>query len=184
MTRRKKTREGFLEEAQRPQDYREDRDIGNGSWILVKTRIPVEERVRPETYGIYWAIPAFDSFGRQKIKVYTPEECCLLNYEYIVLDEEKLEKYKKYGYFLHETAAVAVKDPLTLKLMEQGRSLCEEEREIIYALQLDGLDESAACEEYFLSKHTDDSNIGICYLPNEAVKAELYDVFGEYGIAG
>ena len=44
MTRRKKTREGFLEEMQSPQDYREDRDIGNGSWILVKTRIPVTEQ--------------------------------------------------------------------------------------------------------------------------------------------
>lgn len=167
-----------------PEDYREDRDIGNGSWILVKTRIPVAEEVRPVTYGIYWAIPAYDSFGRQKIKVYTPQECCLLNYEYIVLDDEKLEKYKSLGYYLHETAAKAAKDPMTMKLLEKGRSLCEEEREVIWALQLDGLEETAACEEYFLSKHTDESNIGICYLPSEETLAELVYWFGEDGIEG
>lgn len=183
--RKKEPAEDFLVKAMhRPQDYREDRDIGNGSWILVKTKIPVAESCRPETYGIYWAIPAPDSFGRQKIKVYTPQECCLLNYEYIVLDDEKLEMYKALGYYLHETAAVEVKDPLTIKLLEQGRSLCEEEREVIYALQLDGLNEKAACEEYFLSRHTDDSNINICYLPNDENKAELIWAFGEDGIPG
>lgn len=168
-----------------PKDYREDRDIGTGSWILVKTKIPVEERVRPMTYGIYWAIPVYDSFGRQKVKVFTPEECCLLNYEYIVLDEEKLEQYKARGYHLHETAVTKrAIEPMTMKLIEDGKSLCEEEREIIYALMLDGLDETAACEEYFLTKHTDDSNIGICYLPSEEALAELIYCFGEYGFAG
>lgn len=183
-----KKREELIEKIhlgkENPIDYRKDRDIGEGSWVLVKTKIQVSESVRPMTYGIYWAIPAHDSFGRQKVKVYTPEECCMLNYEYIVLDDEKLEEYKRFGYYLHETAVKAEKDPMTLKLLEKGRSLCEEEREIIYALQIDGLDETAACEEYFLTKHTDDSNIGICWLPTEEILAELVWAFGEDGIAG
>lgn len=167
-----------------PIDYREDRDIGGGSWVLVKTKIPVSESVRPMTYGIYWAIPAYDSFGRQKIKVYTPEECCLLNYEYIVLTEEMLDMYRRFGYYLHETGAKESADPMTLKIVEAGRSLVEEEREIIYALMIDGLDETAACEEYFMTKHTDTSNISICYLPTEELLDELVFAFGEDGIPG
>ena len=184
----RKKREKLIQEIHlgkaNPIDYREDRDIGEGSWVLVKTRIPVSESVRPMTYGIYWAIPAYDSYGRQKIKVYTPEECCLLNYEYIVLTEEKLGQYRQFGYYLHETGAKESVDPMTLKMVEAGRTLVEEEREIIYALMVDGLDETAACEEYFMTKHTDASNVGICYLPTKEILDELVFAFGEDGIAG
>ena len=164
-------------------ERREDHNIGSGSWVLIKSRIPVDERVRPQTYGIYWAIPHEDRYGRQMVKVYTPEEVCLLNYEYAVISEERLEEYKAMGYHLKECNA-KYSEPLNLELLEAGRSLCEEEREIIWALQLDGLTESQACEEYFLSHHTEADNINLCYLPDQETLKEIEAVFGKYGIAG
>jgi hypothetical protein len=68
---------------------------------------------------------------------------------------------------------------MNMKLIDDGRNLCEEEREVIWALQLDGLDEEQACEEYFLSRHTDRNNYTICYLPTPQMSAELYLVFGD-----
>lgn len=66
-----------------------------------------------------------------------------------------------------------------MELIEQGRALCEEEREIIWALQLDGLSEEQSSEEYFFSRHTDDSNYTICFLPNSEVRQQVYAVFGD-----
>lgn len=63
--------------------------------------------------------------------------------------------------------------------VNKGRALCEEEREIIWAMQLDGLTETQACEEYFLTKHTEYNNFSICYIPNKEVFAECVAVFGE-----
>ena len=164
--------------------HRKEKEIGDGSWVLIKTRIPVEERIRPITYGIYWAIPAPDEYGRQKVKVYTPEEVCLLNYEYTPITEERLQEYRDIGYYLCETAATRQTTKLEMKILEEGRSLCEEEREVIWALQLDGLSETQACEEYFLTHHTDDTNIGVCFLPTEEMITEIVSVFGENGIPG
>lgn len=164
--------------------YRADRDVGSGSWVLIKCHIPVEEAKRPMTYGIYWATPIEDSFGRQKVCVYTPSEVCLLNHEYSIITEERLEEYKELGYFLKETGAVQCSGPMNIALIEKGRSLCEEEREVIWALQLDGLSEMQACEEYFLSHHIDGSYNGICYLPTKEILAEIVSVFGERGIPG
>lgn len=163
----------------------EKKDIGAGSWVLIKTRIPVAENVRPVTYGIYWAIPVTnDPYKRQMVKVYTPQEVCLLNYEYTPLTEERVQVYRELGYFMRETPAVYQNTPLELQSLEQGRSLCEEEREVIWALMLDGLSEVQACEEYFATHHTDASNISICFLPTEELLNEIVQVFGEFGVAG
>lgn len=62
---------------------------------------------------------------------------------------------------------------------EHEQEQCEEEREVIWALQLDGLTETQACEEYFLTKHTDYNNFSICYIPNKEVFAQCVAVFGE-----
>lgn len=164
--------------------HMDEKDIGSGSWVLIKSRIPVSDDVRPVTYGIYWAIPHDDPHGRQAVKVYTPAEVVLLNYEYTPISEERLQMYREDGYELHEVAVNRETDPLTLSLMEKGRSLCEEEREIIYALQLDGLDERQACEEYFMSHHTDDENIGICWLPSNELYEVIVSVFGTSGLRG
>jgi len=51
--------------------------------------------------------------------------------------------------------------------------LSEEERECIWAFQLDGLTEMQACEEYFLSRHVDYNNANICYLPNRKLQKQL-----------
>ena len=164
-------------------EYKKDRDIGNGAWVLVKCKIPVAENVRPQTYGIYWAIPHEDKYKRQMVKIYTPQEVCLLNYEYTVISEQRLEEYKAAGYFLNEICT-NYKEPINVDFLEKGRALCEEEREVIWALQLDGLTETQACEEYFLSHHTDAQNINICYLPSQETLKEIITCFGENGIAG
>ena len=164
-------------------EYKKDRDIGGGAWVLIKSKIPVDEKIRPQTYGIYWAIPHEDPYKRQMVKVYTPYEVCLLNYEYTVISEERLKEYKEIGYYLNEICT-NYKEPLRADLVEHGRALCEEEREIIWALQLDGLTEQQACEEYFLSHHTDAHNINFCYLPTAEVLKQIVAYFGENGIRG
>ena len=164
-------------------EYKKHCDIGSGAWVLIKTKIPVDENVRPQTYGIYWAIPHADPYNRQMVKIYTPQEVCLLNHEYTVISEERLQECKEMGYFLNDIKA-KYKEPLNFDLVEKGRSLCEEEREIIWALQVDGLTEQQACEEYFFTHHTDTQNINICYLPTQELLKQIVAVFGKYGIPG
>lgn len=163
--------------------FRKDKDIGGGAWVLVKCKIPVDENIRPQIYGIYWAIPKEDSYGRQKVAVYTPTEVCLLNHEYTVITDDRLKVYIEEGYFLKDYKINNLV-PLNREIIEEGRSLCEEEREIIYALMLDGLTEQQACEEYYFSHHVDNSNIGLAYLPTAEMLKQFIAVFGENGIAG
>ena len=164
-------------------DYVKRCDVGLGSWVLVKCKIPVEERVRPQIYGIYWAIPHKDRYNRQMCKVYTPEEVCLLNYEYTVISEERLQEYRDMGYYLKDYG-IDKTEPLNLELINSGRSLCEEEREIIWALMLDGLSEQQSCEEYYYSHHTSFEHRGCCYLPTPELLEQIVAYFGENGIAG
>lgn len=163
--------------------FKSDKDVGSGAWVLVKCKIPVDEKIRPQTYGIYWAIPKEDSYGRQKVAVYTPTEVCLLNHEYSVISEERLKLYIEDGYYLKDFA-IGNAEPLSQELIEQGRSLCEEERDIIRALMLDGLSEQQACEEYYHFHHTDKENLGKCYLPTDELLEIIICAFGENGIAG
>ena len=102
----------------------------------------------------------------------------LLNHEFTVIDDERLKVYREEGWELHENMAAADAG-MNTELIEKGRALCEEEREIIWAMQLDGLTETQACEEYFLTKHTEYNNFSICYIPNKEVFAECVAVFGE-----
>jgi hypothetical protein len=46
------------------------------------------------------------------------------------------------------------------------------------ALQLDGLTETQACEEYFLSRHTDKDNMNIWYYPTSETLKEIQKIFG------
>jgi len=154
-------------------------DVISGSWVLIIKTIPVKEIARPVLYGIYWGIPNEDRFGRQTCKIRTTEDVTLLNHEFSVINDLKLEEYKENGWELDNVINTTTEHKtLNLELIEQGKSLCEEEREIIWALQLDGLTEEQSCEEYFFSRHTDDSNYRICFLPNEEIKQQVYSMFG------
>ena len=152
-------------------------DVGSGAWVLITRTIPVAEHARPQLYGIYWGIPHEDRYDRQCCKINTTEDVVLLNHEYTVISEEKLDEYRNNGWRLRENRR-EINHALNLEIIEQGRSLCEEEREVIWALQLDGLDEEQACEEYFMLKHTDYNNYTICYLPDEDCLNELLNCFG------
>lgn len=162
-------------------EYEKHADVQSGSWILTIRTVPVSTHARPLLYGIYWGVPSNDRYGRQICKIRTTEDVTLLNHEFTVIDEDKLESYKSEGWELSKVENTSPSDHkgLTLELLEKGRDLCEDERDIIRALQLDGLTETQACEEYFFSRHTDDSNYHICFLPREDVRRELYDAFGE-----
>lgn len=158
-------------------EYRSECDVKSGSWVLITRQIPVAEHVKPHLFGIYWGVPKQDKFDRQVCVIHTTEDVTLLNHEFTVIDEEKLQIYREEGWELHETHG-ATEQALDMELIEKGRELCEEEREIIWALQLDGLSEIQACEEYFFTKHTDYNNYSICYIPNKKVYAECISVFG------
>ena len=158
--------------------YEEHADVGSGSWILVIRTIPVEKKVAPKLYGIYWGMPKDDKYGRQCCLVHTKEDVTLLNHEYTVISEEKLKQYKKeLDYRLHKTTDSVIEE-MNMALIEQGRALYEEEREVIWALQLDGLTETQACEEYFLSKHTNKENMNIWYYPSPKSLKEIEAMFG------
>ena len=159
-------------------EYKKECDVLSGNWVLIIRTVPVVECARPQLYGIYWGVPTKDPYGRQVCKIRTTDDVTLLNHEFTVISEEKLQLYREEGWELHETN-YKVDTPLNMELIEKGRALCEEEREIIWALQLDGLNECQACEEYFLSKHTDYSNYTICYLPSASILAELELTFGQ-----
>lgn len=158
-------------------EYSKESDVGTGAWVLITRQAPVEEKAKPKLFGIYWGIPKQDRYDRQVCIIHTSEDVTLLNHEFTVIDEEKLKVYREEGWEVHETAAKAP-EGMNLELVEKGRSLCEEERETIWALQLDGLSETQACEEYFLSKHTDYNNYSICYIPRKEVFEECVAVFG------
>lgn len=158
-------------------EYQKECDVESGAWVMVTRQIPVEEKCKPQLFGIYWGIPKQDRFDRQVCVIHTTEDVTLLNHEFSVVGEERLKVYREEGWELHETGA-EVKQELNMELIERGRALSEEERETIWALQLDGLNETQACEEYFLSKHTDYNNYSICYLPKQEVFEGCVAVFG------
>lgn len=159
-------------------EYYKEADVESGSWILITRQIPVAEECKPHLFGIYWGVPKQDTYDRQVCVIHTTEDVTLLNHEFSVLTEEKLQVYREEGWELHEIGA-KVEHALNMELIEKGRSLCEEEREVIWALQLDGLSEEQACEEYFFTRHTDYNNSSICFLPNKQVYAQCVAVFGE-----
>lgn len=144
---------------------------------MITRQVPVEESAKPHLFGIYWGVPKQDKFDRQVCMIHTTEDVTLLNHEYTVIDEERLKIYREEGWEVHETAA-RITQGMNMELIERGRSLSEEEREVIWALQLDGLSETQACEEYFLSRHTEYNNYSICYLPRKEVFEECVAVFG------
>lgn len=158
-------------------EYQERADVGNGSWVLITRTIPIAEYAKPKVFGIYWGIPNEDTFGRQTCIIHTKEDVTLLNHEFVTIDEEKLKEYRQQGWEMHEIGCVERK--INTEMLEAGRSLCEEEREIIWALQVDGLTEDQACEEYFLTKHTDYNNATICYIPHEDVYKQIHEYYGE-----
>lgn len=159
-------------------EYDEKNDVKSGAWVLITRQIPVAEHCKPHLFGIYWGVPKQDNYDRQVCMVHTTEDVTLLNHEFTVIDDESLKIYREEGWELHETNAKRDAG-INMKLIEKGRALCEEEREVIWAMQLDGLTETQACEEYFLSKHRDYNNFSICYIPNRQVFAECVAVFGE-----
>ncbi len=186
---------------------RERRDectlITSGNWVMIIKNIPVSKYLAPQLYGIYWAVPymregkagikdklgnwsgteiknlvGVDEYGRQCAKIYTPNEVKIFPDEYSILTPERLEEYKQAGWYLQEVNANA-EQPLNMEIINGGRALVEEEREIIWALMLEGLTEQQACEEYFLTHHTDYQNTDICYLPTSEILAEAMAIFGE-----
>lgn len=159
-------------------EYIDKADVGSGSWVLITRQVPVDKKCRPHLFGIYWGVPTQDRFDRQVCVIHTTEDVTLLNHEFTVIDEEKLKMYREEGWELKETHA-QTEQQLDMELLEKGRTLCEEEREVIWALQLDGLSEMQSCEEYFLTKHTDYNNYSICYIPNTDTYDYLISVFGE-----
>lgn len=187
-------------------DSRERRNestmITEGKWVIIIKTVPVSERARPQLYGIYWAVPyvrkgkagvkdktgqyigeeikqlvGVDESGRQCATIYTPEEVKIFPDEYTILTPERLEEYKELGWYMQEINT-KVKQPLNMDIINDGRALVEEEREVIWALMLEGLTEQQACEEYFLTHHTDYQNTNICYLPTQKILAEAMAVFG------
>ena len=187
MKRKKETPSEYRERYERVKDdalgydpnmeYEKACDVGSGAWVLVTRQVPVAEYAKPHLFGIYWGVPKQDRFDRQVCMIRTTEDVTLLNHEFTVLDEERLQVYREEGWELHETGA-QITQGMNMELIEHGRALSEEEREVIWALQLDGLSETQACEEYFFSKHTDYNNYSICYLPRKEVFEYCVSVFG------
>lgn len=161
----------------RNMEYQKESDVESGAWVLVTRQVPVVESAKPHLFGIYWGVSKHDKYDRQVCMIHTTEDVTLLNHEFTVIDEERLRIYREEGWELHETATQAAHE-MNMELIERGRALSEEEREVIWALQLDGLNETQACEEYFMSRHAEYNNYSICYLPNKEVFEQCVAVFG------
>ena len=173
--------------------YRPDEKdlVGGGAWVLVTRQIPVSEDIKPRKFGIYWAVPCtdskngdgYDQSGRYKVEVAVPnrsnpskfEIVGMFPHEYSVVSDERLEIYKDEGWGIIPIDLPA-DHGVDMALVEQGRSLSEEEREIIWALQVDGLDEHQACQEYFYSRHQDGSQ-AFYYFPSPEVHEYISEIF-------
>lgn len=125
-------------------EHFEECEVNSGAWVLVTRQIPVDERCKPHLFGIYWGVPKQDRFDRQICVIHTTEDVTLLNHEFTVIDDERLKVYREEGWELHENMAAA-DTGMNTELIEKGRALCEEEREILWALQLDGLKVIGRC---------------------------------------
>ena len=158
-------------------EYSQRCDVGSGAWVMVTRTVPVAEYCRPQLFGIYWGVPFQDRFDRQVCVIHTQSDVTLLNHEFSVISEEQLQLYREEGWEIHETGA-GEECGMNMELIEKGRELSDDEREMIWALQLDGLNETQACEEYFLGKHTNYNNFSISYLPRKEVFEECVSIFG------
>lgn len=165
--------------------YRPDKSrlVHGGSWIMVTNTPPVGHEFRPVNWGIYWGTPCsesinndgFDKFGSYKVEILVRhkninkiESVGLFPHEYMVINEELFNGLMDTnGYNLHRIADSPIESGLNLDLIEKGRSLTEDERSIIWSLQVDGLIESKACEEYFMGRHTEEENNHIWYMPTD-----------------
>lgn len=183
---------GFVNHNMSRHTPHESSKVINGSWIMVTRTLPIQEHVRPKTYSIYWATPCkesksndgFDKFGRYKVDIHVVntingnlERVCLFPEEYSVVTQERLSTYIQEGWTVQHTD---YKDEnLNLELLEQSRTLTEEEREVIMAYQVDGLTESQACEQYFKGRFLDYSGKTIYYEMPEEYREEIEGVFGK-----
>jgi hypothetical protein len=168
--------------------YNEQRDVKSGAWVCVNRLVPVAEYARPEIYAIYWAVPVssqnekrgigWDKYNRQAAKIMTTEEVVIFTDEYFVVSDKDFEMFKQEGWYMVENNR-SIKVPLNIEIINDGRDLCEEEREIIWALQLDGLTEQQACEQYFFTKHIDANNSNVMWMPPKDKQQELLDMFGQ-----
>ena len=169
----------------RMQRIDEKREASGQNAMLEQVRTWQQEQdTEPDKYAVFDTMSADwggeeDGFVLYEIpEEYSRTDVTLLNHEFTVIDDERLKVYREEGWELHENMAAADAG-MNTELIEKGRALCEEERETIWAMQLDGLTETQACEEYFLTKHTEYNNFSICYIPNKEVFAECVAVFGE-----
>jgi len=163
--------------AYRPPTHKQ---VGSGSWVMIIKDVPVRD-YKPKLWFIYWAVPCKDSLhcdgyekgGRYKLDILvggddgTFDTVSIFPHEYMVLDELNLQKILEEGAYSLREIYDNSKEDMNMELIEKGRSLTEEEREVIWALQLDGLSENQACSEYFNSRHVDKSNSGLMYVPDK-----------------
>ncbi|MNP04941.1 hypothetical protein D3C76_968800 [compost metagenome] len=181
-------------EEQGAYDPSENKLVGSGAWVCVFAHVPVNEDVKPIRWAIYWAVPCkdsknhdgFDPSGRYKVDVIVKhrqhdayETVSMFPHEYVIIPQDHLDRELELGHYLLQQLHYSSGEAMDLKLIEEGRALVEEERELIWALQLDGLTETQACNEYFFSRHVNKENHNIWYMPCEAMINELDSIFGE-----
>ena len=169
--------------------------IGDGSWIMVIRSVPVDPIFRPLRYHIYWATPClasknmdgFDKYGRYKIEIHVLASddsgrfdiVGLFPDEYMVVSEKFLNESIELGEYQLQPSFYSADSTFSLPLIEKGKTLVEEERDIIRSLMLDGLTEHQACQEYFLYTHVNDNNVGVLYVPTKEMLLDLQNTFGE-----
>lgn len=178
--------------------YRPDESkiVESGAWVLVNSTVPVSDDVKPMKWAMYWATPChdskgdgFDSGGRYKVDVMVRNRATgalqsvgMFPHEYIKVTDTLFEELMgTNGYTLQKSSDNPIEGGMKLELIEKGRSLTEDERSIIWSLQVDGLHEAKACEEYFMGRHTDNENSHIWYMPCDECAQWLENTFGRIG---
>lgn len=159
-----------------------DKDVGSGSYIWL-TKAPNIHPETPDPYGIYWATPVDidgrDCYGRFAVHiVHKNQTINIFQDEYIRCDDVILKMVREDGEFYVAEDSIPSEAPPCMEDIERCRALCEEEREIIWALQVDGLTESAACSEYLYGKHIDNGHHGWHWKPTQEYLDVLQANFG------
>lgn len=169
----------------------ENRLVDSGSWIAIVANIPVSSAVKPKILAIYWGVPCteslnadgYDKHGRYKVEISVRkpegglETVAVFPDEYIVVSDDQLEVYIESGW---QCLSVTddISEPVDLELIERGRCLTEEERESIWALQVDGLNETQACQQYFHGRHVNTKESTVYYDADPEIKEPYIKYFG------
>jgi len=179
------------EEAYRPE--KGNRDIGAGSWILIREVPNVSIDVRIEPASVYYAVPALygSSVGYREdgkylivIKIQGTagviHDLYLYTHEYIVCTDEIMDAMKEEDVletmmYDTDTSVQQMDEKLVNSYASKYRDLPEDDKNILDAYQIDGLSFDQACSLYFTERYSNLTGSAIWFKAKPQLRYLFWD---------